>query len=88
MNRYLVESPHSEHDCQKALTQVLAMGFISHYDWGCKSGVHKGWAIIECDSEQESLLSVPAFVRHEATSTKLSRYTPEDFEEQHGVEPK
>jgi len=88
MERYLVESPHSEQDCQRALTQVLAMGFISHYDWGCKAGVHKGWAIIESESELESLLTVPAFIRHQAKATKLNRYTPEDFEKHHSNEAK
>jgi hypothetical protein len=88
MDRYLVESPHSEQDCQKALTQVLALGFISHYDWGCKSGVHKGWAIVESDSETEALLTVPTFIRHDAKATKLNRYTPDDFEKSHGIQNK
>lgn len=82
----MVESPHSEEDCQRALSQVLAMGFILHYDWGCKSNVHKGWAIVESESETEALLTVPAFIRHQARATKLNRYTPDDFEKQHSRE--
>ena len=83
MNRYIIESPHSELDCQHALSQVNTMGFILHYEWGCKDGNHTGWAIIESDSPEEALLTVPSFIRHRAKVTKLSNYTPEDFSENH-----
>ncbi len=83
MDRYLVESPHSAEDCQHALTQVLTLGFITHYNWGCNAGVHTGWAIIEAENESEALLSVPAYIRHQAKVTKLNVYTPDDFKKSH-----
>ncbi len=83
MDRYLVESPHSEKDCRHVLTQVLSLGFITHYNWGCESGVHTGWAIIEAENEAEALLTVPAFIRHQAKVTKLNLYTPDDFKSSH-----
>jgi hypothetical protein len=83
MDKYMVESPHSESDCSKALSQVNAMGFILHYNWGCKAGNHTGWAIVESDSQTEALLTVPPFIRHKAKATRLNKYTPDDFKTEH-----
>ncbi len=83
MERFLIESPHLADDCNNALTQVLYLGYITHYNWGCKAGVHTGWAIIEADNESEALLTVPAYIRHEAKVTKLNVYTPDDFKKTH-----
>jgi hypothetical protein len=35
MDRYLVISPHTEKDCATALKQLLYIGYITHFDWGC-----------------------------------------------------
>lgn len=83
MDRFLVESPHTPEDCPNVLTQVLNLGYITHYSWGCKSGVHTGWAIIEGENETEALLTVPSFIRHQAKVTKLNTYTPDDFKKTH-----
>ena len=47
MHRYIIESPHKPVECEHVLEQVTAMGYITHYDWGCENGVHTGWVIIE-----------------------------------------
>lgn len=83
MYRYLIESPHSAHDCNHVVGQVVNMGYITHYDWGCESGVHKGWIIIEAENEEEALFSVPSLVRHEAIITKINKFTPEKFNKMH-----
>ena len=83
MDRYIIESPHSAHDCRHVMEQVLNMGYITHYDWGCESGVHKGWVIIEAENEEEALLSVPSFVRHEAKAIRLNKFSVEKFENMH-----
>jgi len=83
MERYLIESPHSAHDCRHVMEQVINLGYITHYDWGCESGVHTGWVIIEAENEEEALLSVPTFVRHEARAVRLNKFSPEKFENMH-----
>ncbi len=83
MNRYIIESPHSAVDCQHVLEEVTTLGYITHYDWGCESGVHKGWVIIEAENEEEALMSVPSMVRHEARATKLNKFSPDMFEKVH-----
>lgn len=80
MDRYLIESPHTDTECRKA---VHAMGYLNNFDWGCKAGVHKGWVIIEADSESEAVLVVPPFLRSRAMTVKLVRFEPEQVNTMH-----
>lgn len=84
MNRYLVESEHTDEDCHHVLEQFVFHGFINNYDWGCDGGVHSCWAIVEAESESEALLSVPPFLRAKAHSVKLTKFTPAMIEASHG----
>ncbi|MCI0449687.1 MAG: hypothetical protein L0Y79_07870 [Chlorobi bacterium] len=54
MNRYLVETSHSREDCLHVLDQFVVHGHITHFEWGCESGVCTGWAIIEAESEESA----------------------------------
>ncbi len=40
MDRYLIETPHDAKDCVLLVQQVYAMGYLTNFEWGCKSGVH------------------------------------------------
>lgn len=75
MDRYLIESPHTAQDCKMLVQQVYAMGYLHHFDWGCKDGVHSGWAIIEAESVAQAHLAVPAIVRSKARVIKLCKFT-------------
>ena len=86
MERYLIISPHTEGECVKAAKGVLAAGYITHFDWGCKGGEHCGYAIIEAESEAQALLVVPSLIRGKAQVVRLNKYNPEDVEAMHGAE--
>ena len=77
--RFLIESPHEADECDRILRNVLAMGYIHHFDWGCKSGVHVGWAIVEVENEGEAKLMVPSLVRAQARIVPLTKWFAEDF---------
>ena len=51
MDRYLIETPHTEQNCRDLVDLVNAAGYLNHFDWGCMAGVHCGWAIIEAENE-------------------------------------
>ncbi|HEY3250916.1 MAG TPA: hypothetical protein VGK25_07335 [Ignavibacteria bacterium] len=59
------------------LDQFVAYGHITHFEWGCESGICTGWAIVEADNEEEALLSVPSLMRNKSRAVKLSKFTPE-----------
>ncbi|HTR81482.1 MAG TPA: hypothetical protein VMM58_07610 [Bacteroidota bacterium] len=83
MDRYLVESPHSKDDCTHALKQVEALGYLTHFEWGCESGIHTGFAIIEAENEAQARMVVPSMSRKEARVIKLNKFTPEMLASSH-----
>ena len=74
MNRFLVESPHEARDCKLAVKQVMSLGYLNHFDWGCESGVHKGWATIEAEDGNQALGVVPALLRDKARAIRVNKF--------------
>ena len=83
MERFLVAAPHTAHDCVDALKQVVAIGFLTHFEWGCKEGNHTGWAIIEAENAAEAMMAVPTGQRHSASVVKLHRFSVSEIEKMH-----
>jgi len=83
MKRFLVVSNHTAEDCIRALKETLAIGYLTHFDWGCKDGVHTGWAIIEAEDKPQVLLSVPTFLRGQAQVVQLKKFQPDKVEAMH-----
>jgi len=81
--RYLIETPHTDENCQRLVEEVYAIGFLHNFEWGCDSGVHSGWAIIEAESEAEARLAVPPLVRAGARVVKLTKYEAADVKALH-----
>jgi hypothetical protein len=80
MDRYLIESAHQPKDCKLIIIQIKAAGYLYHFDWGCKAGVHSGWAIIEAENEAQALLVVPPLLRSQARIVKLNKFNPQDID--------
>jgi len=77
MKRFLVISNHTGEDCVRALKEALAIGYLTHFDWGCKDGVHAGWATMEAEDKDQAMLSVPTFLRGQAQIVQLTRFDPD-----------
>jgi hypothetical protein len=74
MDRYLIETPHAGSGCLALIKQLNAQGYLQNFDWGCKTGIHSGWAIIEAENEAEAQLAVPPLVRSRARVIKLNKF--------------
>ena len=74
MKKFLVISNHSGPDCVRALKETLAIGYLTHFDWGCKDGAHTGWAVLEAENKAQAMMSVPTFLRDQATVVQLSQF--------------
>jgi len=83
MKRFLVISHHTGEDCIKALKEALAIGYLTHFDWGCKDGAHTGWAILEAENREQAMLSVPTFLRGHAQIVRLTKFDPEKIRAMH-----
>ncbi len=81
MERFLIESPHDYSDCVAILQEVAAAGYLHNFDWGCQSGVHTAWAIIEAEDEKQAQLAVPSLMRRKVRIVRLNKFLPDDVEE-------
>ncbi len=80
MPLFLVMSPHTKEDCNKVVKLTLAIGYLTHFYWGCKSGDHCGYAMIEAENEKEALLSVPTVIRNKGKAIGIVQFDPKDVE--------
>jgi hypothetical protein len=83
MVRFLVETEHTERECELVVREVHAMGYLYNFEWGCDAGVHCGWAIIEAENEDEVLMTVPLIVRKQARAVRLIKFTEQDLNRTH-----
>ncbi len=79
MERYLIESPHDPEDCRKILEQIAAAGYLHYFDWGCASGIHCGWAIVETVDLENAYQIVPWSIRKKSRIIKLNRFEDVDL---------
>ncbi len=85
MEKYLVESKHTQEECLRALDEVLAKGsdVLNRIEWGCMAGDHTGYSIVDARSESDALQIVPMFLRGKARAVKLNKFTPDQIRSFH-----
>ena len=88
MSEYLIEWSHTPQECLTGLDRFVEQSpkTLDTFAFGCLSGEHKGWAIVQGESESSVRELVPAEIRNEARVVKVSKFTPEQirmFHEQH-----
>jgi hypothetical protein len=85
MERYLIETPHTGENCLALVDQVQAQGYLHHFDWGCRAGVHTGWVIIDAENENQARMAVPPLVRADARVIRRNKFSPAELAELHKV---
>lgn len=85
MERYIVESPHTKDECLRALDEILAEGpaVLNKFDWGCQTGDHTGYAVVDADNENTVRNMIPTFLRTKARVIKVGKFTPEQIRSFH-----
>jgi hypothetical protein len=86
MSRYLIETPHTARECAKLVGWIHAQGYLYNFDWGCESGVHCGWAVVDTNTEEQARMMVPPLVRDKAKTVRLNKYAGEDVSSLHPAE--
>ena len=85
MARFLIEVPHEADkvECARAVQILLSTGshFLTHAEWGCLDGEHKGWMILELENKQEARSVLPPAYRSQAKIVELNKFTMEEIEE-------
>ncbi len=85
MTRFIIESPHTKEECLKALDETLAEGpaILNKFDWGCGSGDHTGYAIVDAEDESTVKSMIPGFLRYKAKIVQVGKFTPEQIKSYH-----
>ena len=78
MERFIIESPHSAGDCDRAIDEIHAAGYLHHFEWGCKDGDHTGWAIVEAENKEHAAQIVPWYFRKQARIVRLNKFEVAD----------
>ena len=85
MSRYLVESTHTARECTWALKKALQYdpAYFDQFEWGCKDGDHRGWAIVEAEDKFAEHAMVPRVVRPYTRIVELNQFSPEEARAYH-----
>jgi hypothetical protein len=84
MNRYMVEVKHTPEECLKTLDEINAKSsaLLSKFEWGCMSGDHTGYGIVEAESEAAVKAMLPSSMA-DAHIVKLNKFTPQQIKAFH-----
>ena len=83
MERYLIETPHTGENCLALVDEIQAQGYLHNFDWGCRAGVHTGWAIVDAENETQARMFVPPLIRQYARVTRLNKFSAEEIAQLH-----
>jgi hypothetical protein len=81
--RYMVKISHTPEECLNILDKVKNEDarLFDKMEFGCMSGDHTGYMIVNASSEQEALKGIPTDFN--AKAYKLTKFTPKQIEEFH-----
>jgi hypothetical protein len=87
MKKYVIESPHTREECLRALDEELAKGpqILEQFNYGCMSGDHTAYAIVDARDEKEARNLVPAFLLNSARIIEVGKFTPEVIKSFHTI---
>lgn len=83
MARFLIEVPHAANSvaCGQAVQIFMHTGshFMTHADFGCADGEHKGWLTVDVETREEALRILPPALRARARVVRLSKFSMTHF---------
>jgi len=84
-NTYLIKLPHTVESCLASLDKISKENskLLSKIEWGCMSGDHTGYLIVNSKDEKSALEILPASVRDQAKIEKVDKFTKEQIESFH-----
>jgi hypothetical protein len=85
MNTYLIKFPHTPENCIATLDKISkdSPDLLNKIEWGCKSGDHTGYMIVESKNEVAALQMVPSSLRSDAKVEKLDKFTMTEIKSLH-----
>lgn len=85
-SKYFVMVPHTQDQCMNMLTDMKAKGgdpFLSKFYFGCMSGDHTAYAVLDGKSEQDIRNMIPKEEQANAKIMKVDKFTAAQIEKMH-----
>lgn len=78
MPKFMVELSHTPDECVAGFGKPdqRTEDLLDEAFWGCMSGVHNGWVVVEADSEDQVRAMAPKHYRGVLTITEVGETTP------------
>jgi hypothetical protein len=78
---YLIQTTHTPEECVAALSTMAEQDkkLLAKTDWGCLSGDHTGYVVVEAASEQAARDMLPEKMRASAKVIKVNKFTPKEI---------
>jgi len=85
MAKFIIEAPHTNQGCLDALDEMLASDpkLLAKFVWGCNSGHHAGWAVVDAKDEAGARRMMPVSLRNQARVFTADNFTPEQIRAKH-----
>ena len=82
---YLIMSPHTKESCLADLDAVLAETpqLLDSIEWGCMSGDHTGYLIVQAESEDAARQMLPTSLRKDAKIIRLNQFSADQIRSFH-----
>ena len=85
MPRFLIEVPHEAESvaCARAVKLLLETGshFLTHADFGCRDGDHRGWIVVDAENKDQARRMLPPLFRPTAQIVGLNKFSLEELED-------
>lgn len=84
-NHYMVIASHTPEQCMNHMTEVKAKGdaYLSKFYFGCMSGDHTAYAIMDAASEEAVKKMLPKGMQETAKIIKVDKFTVAQIEGLH-----
>jgi hypothetical protein len=82
---FLIIDSHTVEECMASMDQLKAKGndFMQNVYWGCHSGDHTAYMIIEAENETAARNMLPEAARDHAKIITVEKFTVEQIEAMH-----
>jgi hypothetical protein len=82
MPLFEIESPHTKEEHAALLHELQPQKeVLNKVVWGCPSGNHTTWAVVEAQNENAARDFVPKLVRSKAKVTQVEKFTAESIKD-------
>jgi len=82
---YLIISSHTVEQCMASMDDLKTKGndFLSNTFWGCHSGDHTAYVIVNAENETAARNTLPASAKDNAKVIMVEKFTVEQIESMH-----